>query len=128
HRFRDREVEEGGRILGRDRGLSVLVRRTASPRGARRDKADSSCPRIAVRRTASLRSAYVAGIHVLLPSKIKDVDGRVKPGHDGGAIRAKSSSARLPARARLFSARAELHRSKRRKAASISSSDANWRR
>jgi len=30
-----------------------------------RDESKSSCPRIAVRRTASLRSAYVAGIHVL---------------------------------------------------------------
>ena len=28
--------------------------------------------------------ALVAGIHVLKPSENKDVDGRVKPGHDGG--------------------------------------------
>ena len=27
--------------------------------------------------------ALVAGIHVLLSSRIKDVDGRDKPGHDG---------------------------------------------
>jgi hypothetical protein len=26
--------------------------------------------------------ALVAGIHVFLPSKIEDVDGRDKPGHD----------------------------------------------
>jgi hypothetical protein len=26
--------------------------------------------------------ALVAGIHVLLSSKLKNVDGRVKPGHD----------------------------------------------
>jgi hypothetical protein len=28
--------------------------------------------------------AYVAGIHVLIPIKTKDVDGRDKPGHDDG--------------------------------------------
>jgi hypothetical protein len=28
--------------------------------------------------------ARVAGIHVLNPLEIKDVDGRDKPGHDGG--------------------------------------------
>jgi hypothetical protein len=27
--------------------------------------------------------ALVAGIHVLIVSRIKDVDGRDKPGHDG---------------------------------------------
>jgi len=30
--------------------------------------------------------AYVPGIHVLMLSKNKDVDGRDKPGHDGSAI------------------------------------------
>jgi hypothetical protein len=34
------------------------------------------------RRTASLCSAYVAGVHVLNALRIKDVDGRDKPGHD----------------------------------------------
>jgi hypothetical protein len=43
---------------------------------------ESSCPRIAVRRTASLRSAFVAGIHVLSSKQNKDVDGRNKSGHD----------------------------------------------
>jgi hypothetical protein len=28
----------------------------------------------------------VPGIHVLIPLKSKDVDGRVKPGHDGGKV------------------------------------------
>src|ERR1700722_2520996 len=49
----------------------------------------SSCPGIAVRRTASLPLAYDPGIHVFLA--VTFVDGRVKPGHDGGdrgAIRA----------------------------------------
>ena len=32
---------------------------------------------------ASLSLAYVPGIHVLLRSGNKDVDGRDKPGHDG---------------------------------------------
>ena len=41
----------------------------------------SSDPRIAVRRTASLPFAYVAGIHVL-NLKEKDVDGRNKSSHD----------------------------------------------
>jgi len=27
--------------------------------------------------------ALVAGIHAFMPRKIKDVDGRDKPGHDG---------------------------------------------
>jgi hypothetical protein len=30
--------------------------------------------------------SLVPGIHVLKSSRIKDVDGRVKPGHDGGKI------------------------------------------
>jgi len=30
--------------------------------------------------------AYVAGIHVLFYSKIKDVDGRDKPGHDAKGL------------------------------------------
>jgi len=30
--------------------------------------------------------ALVAGIHVLRPCEIKDVDGRDKPGHDGGGV------------------------------------------
>src|SRR5450755_4643916 len=42
----------------------------------------SSCPGIAVRRTASLPLAYVPGIHVLTASSKEDVDGRDKPGHD----------------------------------------------
>jgi len=41
----------------------------------------SSCAGIAVRRTASLRSAYDPRIHVFLSAQ-QDVDGRVKPGHD----------------------------------------------
>src|SRR5688572_407053 len=43
-----------------------------------------SCPAIAVRRTASLRSPMVPGIHVLFRDAKwkKDVDGRDKPGHD----------------------------------------------
>jgi hypothetical protein len=42
----------------------------------------SSCPGLAVRRTASLPLAYVPGIHVVACTGKKDVDGRVKPGHD----------------------------------------------
>jgi hypothetical protein len=45
-------------------------------------KQKSSCPGIAVRRTASLPLAYDPGIHVFLA--VAFVDGRVKPGHDGG--------------------------------------------
>jgi hypothetical protein len=36
-----------------------------------------------LKREARLR-AYVPGIHVLLDGCKKDVDGRDKPGHDGG--------------------------------------------
>jgi hypothetical protein len=31
-----------------------------------------------------LKNAYVPGIHVLTVSPKEDVDGRDKPGHDGG--------------------------------------------
>jgi hypothetical protein len=50
---------------------------------AERDVHTSSWPGIAVRRTASLRSAYDQAIHVLLIDP-KDVDARVKPAHDDG--------------------------------------------
>jgi hypothetical protein len=50
----------------------------------RRDKrARSSWPGIAVRRTASLPLACVPAIHVFGTTSKKDVDARVKPGHDG---------------------------------------------
>src|SRR5262245_59481364 len=42
----------------------------------------ASCPRIALRRTASLRSAYVPGFQVLGAPQKKGVDGRSKSGHD----------------------------------------------
>src|SRR5882724_2662414 len=42
----------------------------------------SSCPGIAVRRTASLPLAYVPAIHVFMRCRFKDVDARDKPGHD----------------------------------------------
>jgi len=45
---------------------------------------------IAVRRTASLRSAYDPRIHVFLSAQ-QDVDGRVKPGHDDGEVLALNS-------------------------------------
>jgi hypothetical protein len=40
---------------------------------------------MAVRRTASLRSAYDPRIHVFVSAQ-QGVDGRVKPGHDDGVI------------------------------------------
>jgi hypothetical protein len=45
--------------------------------------------------------ALVAGIHVLNPFEIKDVDGRDKPGHDGGAA---------ISRAAMMSGRPGFHR------------------
>jgi hypothetical protein len=36
--------------------------------------------------------ALVAGIHVLKANKVKDVDGRDKPGHDGGVSRDQEPS------------------------------------
>src|SRR5580700_4178599 len=42
-----------------------------------------SCPAIAVRRTASLRSPVCRVSTSLTPGDTKDVDGRDKPGHDG---------------------------------------------
>src|SRR5450756_1274817 len=47
-------------------------------------KLSSSCPALAVRRTASLPLAYVPGIHVLAFGQ--DVDGRDEPGHDDREI------------------------------------------
>jgi hypothetical protein len=41
-----------------------------------------SWPGIAVRRTASLPLAYVPAIHVFLENCTKDVDARLKAGHD----------------------------------------------
>src|SRR5580698_5406388 len=42
-----------------------------------------SCPAIADSKNGVASLAYVPGIHVLLgAAKRKDVDGRVKPGHD----------------------------------------------
>src|ERR1041385_7159945 len=46
--------------------------------------ARSSCPAIAIRRTASLRSPTVPGIHVLAIKQ--GVDGRDKPGHDADGV------------------------------------------
>jgi hypothetical protein len=41
--------------------------------------------------------ALGAGIHVFLHGKIKDVDGRDKPGHDGALSRFKSAPDVTPA-------------------------------
>jgi len=43
----------------------------------------SSCPGIAVRRTASLPLAYARASTPFFLDHRKDVDGRDKPGHDG---------------------------------------------
>jgi hypothetical protein len=48
----------------------------------RRYFSESSCPRIAVRRTASLRSPMWRPSTSLIPNRNKDVDGRNKSGHD----------------------------------------------
>src|ERR1700729_3194227 len=53
---------------------SVMPGRSRSKHGVARP--------IAVRRTASLRSPMVPGVHVLLARDAKNVDGRDKPGHD----------------------------------------------
>src|SRR5580693_8141576 len=68
----------------------------------------SSCPRIAVRRTASLRSPMSRASTSLMPAN-KDVDGRNKSGHDelsgqprlfGRVIAVRRRGYAIPARSR----------------------------
>jgi hypothetical protein len=62
---------------------------------------ESSCPRIAVRRTASLRSPMSRASTSLMPAN-KDVDGRNKSGHDEPwcVIAARLRGCAIPARSR----------------------------
>jgi hypothetical protein len=73
--------------------------RRASPPAARRERQYSEFKAFVV------MPGLVPGIHVFLPSRRKDVDGRVKPGHDEGNVPLQTKKHFFSAIRRLLIAR-----------------------